>query len=146
VAYVDPISASDWHAVGVARGEDAVVLSESSRDLAALYLHGFAAECYAKALVVARGGSPPPQTHDLMSLMAKAGIRREILPAELRVIADTRDVSLRYQAIWPEQLGADAVAHTERLAGFLRKQVERKLRPNGQRARRRSHTVIKGGV
>jgi HEPN domain-containing protein len=144
LAYVDPISASEWHAVGIARGEDAVVLKESSRDLAALYLHGFAAECFAKALVVTRGGSPPPQTHDLMSLIAKGGIRREILPAELRVIADTRDVSLRYQAVWPEQLGDNALAHTERLAGLLRKHAERKMRPSGQRAKRRSLAVNEG--
>jgi HEPN domain-containing protein len=68
--------------------------------VAALYMLGFVVECQAKALCAA-GGRSVPKSHDIMTILENAGLHRTDLPIDLREFAETRDVSLRYQAALP---------------------------------------------
>lgn len=99
-----PDSIQAWRDVASERSSDVLSLDQAQRSVAAVYLLGYVIECYAKAMCLFSGvGVPRGQAgHDLVQLLEKSGYRRNDLPPDLREFADTRDVSLRYQAALPE--------------------------------------------
>ncbi|CAJ63807.1 hypothetical protein FRAAL5167 [Frankia alni ACN14a] len=78
--------ADHWASVARERGVDAAALHAQARQLAALYVTGYVAEAYAKALASARG-RPVLHTHNLIPLLEECGIHRSDLPLDLRVYA-----------------------------------------------------------
>lgn len=125
MGYKDPDSRFAWRSVGVERGRDGDALKSAGRVLASIYMYGFEAECYAKGIIISDGSGSVPQSHDLMALYLKTGMRRETLPPELREFAETRDVSLRYQSVDPPELDEAAVIAATRFAGWLMKHLDR---------------------
>lgn len=126
--YSDPVDVAQWRQVGQARARDAASLHADDRQVAAVYMLGNSAECHAKALVVRNAGRTPSRSHDLIALLAEAGVHRSDLPPEIRVFADLHDISLRYQAALPAGSdyasryagGAKLVAWCERRTGRQR--------------------------
>lgn len=105
--YNDPQTHEQWREVAYSRFADAEALFAARRGVAALYFLGFAVECYAKALCVARR-RVVPYSHDLVKILEQADVRRGDIPAPLRGFVDRRNVSLRYQAVWSDQVTVDA--------------------------------------
>lgn len=113
--------------VAECRNRDATSLKDANRLLASLYFHGFAAECFAKAILARSDTSPAatPKGHDLMRLLEEAGFRRQALNTELRAAAENRDVSLRYQADQVASVTAESVAHMNQLASWIERRARR---------------------
>lgn len=113
---------------------DAVHLKSGGRDLAALYLYGFAVECFAKALILACGKGARNH-HHLMDLMQTAGISRLSLSPDTRQFAETHVVAIRYQANLPPEAMEGGVDSAERLSQMLEKRVRRLIDRRNQRKR-----------
>jgi HEPN domain-containing protein len=125
---------AEWVEVAGERRMDAVHLKSGGRDLAALYLYGFAVECFAKALILARGKGARNH-HHLMDLMQTAGISRLNLSADTRKFAETHVVAIRYQANLPPEATEAGVDSAERLSQMLEKRVQRLIDRRNQRKR-----------
>lgn len=128
MALNDPVTADEWRAVGLERSDDANSLQRASRELAALYFLGFAAESFAKAVLAgqAEGSTKKvPQIHDIILLLEQAGIARAKVPAKLREAAEVRDVSLRYQVKLSGAVPADCFESTMQLVSWLSRRATR---------------------
>jgi hypothetical protein len=127
----DPDSVLEWSDVAAERAKDANRLQSADRPLAALYMLGFAVECYAKALC-SNANRPVPKGrngHDIIAILETAGIGRTVLPVDLRAFAETRDVGLRYQAEVPEEIDISLfLERGRRLAGWCYTRLQRRQR------------------
>jgi hypothetical protein len=125
--YPDPQTSLEWRDVASERSTDTVTLHGAQRSVAALYMLGFAVECHAKALCAANRRSVP-LSHDLIAILEMAGIRRSDLPLPLRELAETRDVSLRYQAALPATVDLEEQLRRGRtLAGWCNRRLNRPI-------------------
>jgi HEPN domain-containing protein len=127
VSMAEPRTPAQWRAAGHERSRDASALAREDRKVGAYYFYGFTAECFAKALLAAQpghGGSVP-KVHDIVDLLDRAGIRRQRIPAPLRKSAEIRDVSIRYQAQWPEGLEEAELDRIKTLGAWLEVRVRR---------------------
>lgn len=129
--YPDPQDALAWQDVASERSTDTVTLQRAERWVAALYMLGFAVECHAKALCAAgHPGRDVPKSHDLIKILEHAGFHRTDLPRDLREFAETREVSLRYQAALPSAVDLEEQLRRGRtLAGWCRRRLNRPSRP-----------------
>lgn len=125
---IDPNSALDWSKVATEREHDFRVLQAAQRSVAALYFLGFAAECHAKALIRMKDASADTYGHDVIRLLNRAGVSRDIVPELLRTAAETRNVALRYQAELPASAPTDVEMAMEKLVRYISKLVERENR------------------
>ncbi|WP_261562008.1 HEPN domain-containing protein, partial [Frankia tisae] len=117
--------ADHWASVARERGVDAAALHAQARQLAALYFTGYVVEAYAKALASARGGAVL-HTHNLIPLLEECGIHRSDLPLDLRVYADERTVTMRYDPVLsPEVDYATELARAQKLAAHLGRRLRR---------------------
>ncbi len=90
----------EWQSVASERSRDAEVLHQAERSLAAAYMAWYAVECLAKALIAARGGTPPTGSgagHDLALLLDLAGFRRSDFSVDIRTHYEQRTVGMRYE-------------------------------------------------
>jgi hypothetical protein len=129
--YEDPRSSTGWQDVASERATDTVALEAVARHVAALYMLGYVVECYAKALCH-DAGRPVPRGrdgHDLVAILDRSGVRRTDLPVDLREFADTRDVSLRYQATVPGGIDPqEQLRRGRQLARWCRVRLNRSTR------------------
>ena len=135
MGYTDPASAEEWCAAGDERRSDATVLRQRDRELAAYYFFAFAAECFAKAHIAVRR-SRPAGGHHLLYLLEEAGIRPTALRTDLRACAERRDVSVRYQAEWPDELDREDLERMVTLMTWIRIRARREM----EKKRRRRNT------
>ncbi|WP_185910911.1 HEPN domain-containing protein [Streptomyces sp. WAC07149] len=129
--YEDPRTPQDWEDVALERRSDAVHLHSADRQVACLYYLGFTAECFAKALCVAQGRPVPRgrDGHDVLTILAQAGYSPNVLPPEVRNFLSDRDVSLRYQAVLPEDVRIeDEIKAANRFVSWCIKQLRRRTR------------------
>ncbi|QHC29521.1 hypothetical protein [Streptomyces sp. HF10] len=139
--YEDPCTPQDWEDVALERRSDAAELRRAERDVACLYYLGFTAECFAKALCVARGRMVPRgrDGHDVLAILEHAGFSSQVLPQEVRSFLADRDVGLRYQFKLPEDVKLeDEVKAANRFVNWCTTQLRRHPRAQGTRARRRN--------
>lgn len=104
--------AEDFRAAARERRRDAAVLHGNGRDLAAVYMLGYAIECGLKALLARRGSSYPTsgrKGHDLRHLWEAAGFKRRDLPGYRRLFLDEWDTALRYRDALPGHVDAAAL-------------------------------------
>jgi hypothetical protein len=135
--YDDPRTPQDWEDVALERRSDAVELRRAAREVACLYYLGFAAECFAKALCAAQG-RPVPRDHDVLVILMRAGFSPKVLPHEVRRFLTDRDVSLRYQAVLPEDVSIeDEINAAIRFMTWCSTQLRRRTRAQGTKAHRR---------
>lgn len=132
--YDDPHTPQDWADVAQERRSDAMKLHAAQSHVMCLYNLGFTAECYAKALCVARGRVVPRgrDGHDLLAILATAGYSSHVLPPEVRRFLVDRDVSLRYQVVLPVDVKIeDEIRAANRFVNWCEAQLRR--RTNGRR-------------
>ncbi|MER7985683.1 HEPN domain-containing protein [Streptomyces noursei] len=137
--YKDPGSPQDWEDVALERRSDAVQLHLAGRHVACLYYLGFTAECFAKALCLARGRAVPRgrDGHDVLAILAQAGFSSLVLPQDVRSFLADRDVSLRYQIALPDDVTVeDEIKAANRFASWCSKQLRRRTAAQGRAHRR----------
>lgn len=123
------------------RRSDAAELYRAGRHVACVYYMGFTAECFAKALCVARGRSVPRNRsgHDVLAILEHAGFSPQVLPQEVRSFLADRDVSLRYQLALPEDVRIeDEIVAANRFVGWCARQLRRRPGAQGTKAQRRN--------
>ncbi|MEU5111523.1 HEPN domain-containing protein [Streptomyces longwoodensis] len=138
--YEDPRTPQEWEDVALERRSDAVELRRTERHVACLYYLGFTAECFAKALCVARGRTVPRgrDGHDVLAILEHAGFSSQVLPQEVRTFLADRDVGLRYQPALPEDVKIeDEIKAANRFVNWCTTQLRRQPRALGPRTRRR---------
>jgi hypothetical protein len=97
----------DYAAASLERRSDVRALVEARRDLAALYMVGYVAECRLKALLRTRKRPFPRsggQGHNLRALWKEAGFKLRDAGDEGATFLAEWTTSLRYEAITPAQL------------------------------------------
>jgi HEPN domain-containing protein len=137
MTFTDPVTGEEWGRVAGERKIDASELLHAKRTLAAYYFFGFAAECFAKALVAdkQRASRGKKLGHDILPLLDEAGIERRSIPLDLRACAENRDVSVRYQAEWPSELEIAELDRMAQLATWIERRAARSLRRVSRRKR-----------
>lgn len=147
MGYADPSTPADWYATGTERKIDAGALEKADRRVAALYFYGFAAECYAKALLAGTSrGRQDAWGHDLIQLCERAGFGRAKIPVDLRAAAENRDVALRYQSEWPLDLEDEETMRMQKLMTWLEVRSRRVVEKRVRLARRPRSAAATGSV
>lgn len=139
--YEDPCTSQDWEDVALERRSDAIKLHAAGRDVACLYYLGFTAECFAKALCVARGRPVPRghDGHDVPAIITHAGFSLQVLSPEVRNFLTDRDVSLRYQLMLPPDVNLkEEIDAANRFVSWCTTQLRRRASMQSRRAQRRN--------
>ncbi|ROQ65864.1 HEPN domain-containing protein [Streptomyces sp. 840.1] len=139
--YEDPRTSQEWEDVALERRSDAAELHRAGRHVACVYYLGFTAECFAKALCVARGRPVPRNRsgHDVLAILEHAGFSPQVLPQEVRSFLADRDVSLRYQLVLPEDVEIeDEIVAANRFVSWCIRQLRRRPGVHGTKAQRRN--------
>lgn len=125
----DPKSPTEWRASATARRRDAGALEAAERHLAAHYFLGFAVECSVKSLLAhnARFAQKMRQSHNLVELLELSGVPRQKIPKGLRRVAETRDVSLRYQAEIPSDVASEDLPLLQALLSWTSTRASREI-------------------
>lgn len=134
---MEPSTPEEWVEVAKERSQDARILSGGSRSLGAVYMAGYAIECYLKAYLQQNGIGQPPrgkEGHNLRGLWSAAGFRlSDLLDSDgnQTYFIDSWDTRLRYQTILDPGLSADGlVKGAQKLAGFIQKRLRTLVRRN----------------
>jgi HEPN domain-containing protein len=126
--------AEDFRAAAAERRRDAAVLHENGRDLAALYMLGYAIECGLKALLTRRGlrfTASGRKGHDLRGLWESAGFKRRDIHGHRRLFLDEWNTALRYRDVLPGHVDAAALYEGGvNLVGYV---INRSKRPRPKR-------------
>ncbi|MFJ5090744.1 HEPN domain-containing protein [Streptomyces sp. NPDC088674] len=133
--YTDPSTTQDWQDVAHERRADALAMRQLARQVSCVYHLGFTAECYAKALCVARGRTVP-RSHNVLDILEHAGFSSTVLPSEIRVFLADRDVGLRYQVALPDDVRIeDQVEAATRFVKWCATQLRRRAGRPGARVK-----------
>ena len=122
------------------RRSDAAALHHAGRHVACLYYLGFSAECFAKALCVARGRPVPRNRdgHNLLAILAHAGFSPQVFSEDVRNFLSDRDVALRYQPALPEDVKIeDEIKAANRFVRWCSTQLRRRTRAHRTKGHRR---------
>jgi hypothetical protein len=115
-------SMEDYESASRARQEDVSILIAGERDLAAVYMVGYAAECLLKALLRVRG-KPFPSSggagHDLRALWSAAGFRLRDAGENGSAFISIWNTGLRYRTDIPSGLNRDDLVSGARSACTL---------------------------
>jgi HEPN domain-containing protein len=126
-----------YRAAAIERRRDAANLKEGGRDLAAIYVLGYAVECALKALLQREGKkfrSSGREGHNLLGLWEQAGFRRRDISGYRRRFLDEWSTSLRYLDVFPKDLDVVALYEGGReLAGYVEIQSRRSKRKRDRR-------------
>ena len=126
-----------YRIAAIERRRDAAHLRAGGRDLAAIYVLGYAVECGLKALLerenkkFRRSGR---EGHNLLGLWEQAGFRRRDVSGYRRQFLDEWNTSLRYLDALPSNVDTTGLYEGGRqLAGYVEVQSRRSKRKRDRR-------------
>jgi hypothetical protein len=130
----------DYASAARARQEDVRVLRTGTRDLAAVYMSGYVAECHLKALLRIRGEPFPTSGgagHDLRVLWSAAGFKLRDAGEKGSTFISSWTTSLRYKSELPSAFDRDQLLEGAEAASTLIARRQRAERTTAARKRRR---------